>query len=113
MSITEFDQTPRASELQLPLGRDINIQENLLELEETNAEIISSLFFENQTRGFSANSLSRSSPPLPPQTAYLIRHGEKPADGGDGLTTLGQQRAQCLRTVFGASSRYNIWEDHC
>ena len=39
---------------------------------------------------------------------YLIRHGEKPADGGNGLTTQGQQRAQCLRTVFGASSSYNI-----
>lgn len=41
-------------------------------------------------------------------TVYLIRHGEKPADGGNGLTTQGQQRAQCLRTVFGASSSYNI-----
>jgi hypothetical protein len=42
------------------------------------------------------------------QTVYLIRHGEKPADGGDGLTIQGQQRAQCLRTVFGNSSAYNI-----
>lgn len=42
------------------------------------------------------------------QTVYLIRHGEKPADGGNGLTTQGMQRAQCLRTVFGASSQYNI-----
>ena len=42
------------------------------------------------------------------QTVYLIRHGEKPADGGDGLTAQGMQRAQCLRTVFGASSQYNI-----
>jgi hypothetical protein len=42
------------------------------------------------------------------QTVYLIRHGEKPADGGDGLTIAGQQRAQCLRTVFGNASQYNI-----
>lgn len=42
------------------------------------------------------------------QTVYLIRHGEKPADGGNGLTTQGMQRAQCLRTIFGASSSYNI-----
>ncbi|KAL2060777.1 hypothetical protein VTL71DRAFT_9419 [Oculimacula yallundae] len=42
------------------------------------------------------------------QTVYLIRHGEKPADGGNGLTTQGMQRAQCLRNVFGASSQYNI-----
>ncbi|KAF4633747.1 hypothetical protein G7Y89_g4369 [Cudoniella acicularis] len=42
------------------------------------------------------------------QTVYLIRHGEKPADGGNGLTIQGQQRAQCLRTVFGASSQYDI-----
>ncbi|EPE27432.1 phosphoglycerate mutase family protein, putative [Glarea lozoyensis ATCC 20868] len=41
-------------------------------------------------------------------TVYLIRHGEKPADGGDGLTIQGQQRAQCLRTVFGNASQYNI-----
>jgi hypothetical protein len=41
-------------------------------------------------------------------TVYLIRHGEKPADGGDGLNTQGMQRAQCLRNVFGANSGYNI-----
>jgi len=41
-------------------------------------------------------------------TVYLIRHGEKPADGGDGLSEKGKQRAQCLRQVFGASSQYNI-----
>jgi hypothetical protein len=41
-------------------------------------------------------------------TVYLIRHGEKPADGGNGLSAQGMQRAQCLRNVFGASSGYNI-----
>ncbi|KAJ5740716.1 hypothetical protein N7493_000588 [Penicillium malachiteum] len=40
-------------------------------------------------------------------TVYLIRHGEKP-DDGDGLSAEGLERAQCLRTVFGASSSYNI-----
>ena len=40
-------------------------------------------------------------------TVYLIRHGEKP-DSGNGLNAQGLQRAQCLRTVFGASSEYNI-----
>ena len=39
-------------------------------------------------------------------TVYLIRHGEKPADGGDGLSEKGKQRAQCLRQGFGASSQY-------
>jgi hypothetical protein len=41
-------------------------------------------------------------------TVYLIRHGEKPSDGGNGLSAQGMQRAQCLRNVFGASSGYNI-----
>jgi hypothetical protein len=41
-------------------------------------------------------------------TVYLIRHGEKPADGDPGLSSVGSQRAQCLRSVFGASSQYNI-----
>ncbi|RLL94128.1 hypothetical protein CFD26_103415 [Aspergillus turcosus] len=41
-------------------------------------------------------------------TVYLIRHGEKPSDGGNGLSAQGLERAQCLRTVFGASSSYNI-----
>lgn len=41
-------------------------------------------------------------------TVYLIRHGEKPSDGSDGLSAQGLQRAQCLRNVFGASSSYNI-----
>ncbi|KAF9146992.1 hypothetical protein BGX20_006784 [Mortierella sp. AD010] len=41
-------------------------------------------------------------------TVYLIRHGEKPSDGSTGLSSAGEQRAQCLRKVFGASSDYNI-----
>ncbi|KAE8443537.1 hypothetical protein EG329_001777 [Mollisiaceae sp. DMI_Dod_QoI] len=41
-------------------------------------------------------------------TVYLIRHGEKPADGSDGLSAQGVERAQCLRTVFGSSSSYDI-----
>ncbi|KIH87731.1 phosphoglycerate mutase family protein [Sporothrix brasiliensis 5110] len=40
-------------------------------------------------------------------TVYLIRHGEKPSSG-NGLSAQGLERAQCLRTVFGASSSYNI-----
>ncbi|CAO1620903.1 unnamed protein product [Jaminaea pallidilutea] len=39
---------------------------------------------------------------------YLIRHGEKPADGGNGLSAMGVQRSQCLRDVFGTDSRYNV-----
>ncbi|BFZ54905.1 hypothetical protein PYCC9005_001942 [Savitreella phatthalungensis] len=41
-------------------------------------------------------------------TVYLIRHGEKPADGGNGLSAQGQNRAQCLVNVFSANSGYNI-----
>jgi hypothetical protein len=40
-------------------------------------------------------------------TVYLIRHGEKPSSG-NGLNAQGEERAQCLRTVFGASSGYDI-----
>ncbi|KFG79890.1 putative phosphoglycerate mutase family protein [Metarhizium anisopliae] len=40
---------------------------------------------------------------------FLIRHGEKPADDDEpGLSTKGQQRAQCLRNVFGAGSNYHV-----
>ncbi|WPH03073.1 Hypothetical protein R9X50_00594700 [Acrodontium crateriforme] len=39
---------------------------------------------------------------------YLIRHGEKPSDGSNGLSTQGMERAQCLRSVFGTSSMYDI-----
>ncbi|KZT62899.1 putative phosphoglycerate mutase family protein [Calocera cornea HHB12733] len=42
------------------------------------------------------------------QYQYLIRHGEKPANGSQGLTVQGEERAQCLTTVFGPSSAYNI-----
>jgi hypothetical protein len=43
------------------------------------------------------------------QTVYLIRHGEKPSDDDTtGLSTQGVQRAQCLRSVFGNTSSYNI-----
>jgi hypothetical protein len=40
-------------------------------------------------------------------TVYLIRHGEKPANG-DGLSVQGLQRAQCLRQVFSGGSQYQI-----
>lgn len=40
---------------------------------------------------------------------FLIRHGEKPADDDEpGLSIKGQQRAQCLRNVFGAGSNYHV-----
>ncbi|KZP26855.1 hypothetical protein FIBSPDRAFT_781673 [Athelia psychrophila] len=41
-------------------------------------------------------------------TLYLIRHGEKPLDGSNGLSARGVERAQCLRIVFGNSSSYDI-----
>ncbi|KAL1989099.1 hypothetical protein VTN96DRAFT_5862 [Rasamsonia emersonii] len=41
-------------------------------------------------------------------TVYLIRHGEKPSNGSTGLSAQGEQRAQCLRNVFGAKSSYDI-----
>ncbi|KAF8954294.1 hypothetical protein BGZ46_002966 [Entomortierella lignicola] len=41
-------------------------------------------------------------------TVYLIRHGEKPSDGSNGLSSDGEKRAQCLRKVFSSSSDYNI-----
>ncbi|KAH1376872.1 hypothetical protein KXW57_007079 [Aspergillus fumigatus] len=41
-------------------------------------------------------------------TVYLIRHGEKPSDGGNGLSAQGLERAQCIRNVFGSASSYNI-----
>ncbi|THH10438.1 hypothetical protein EW145_g1330 [Phellinidium pouzarii] len=41
-------------------------------------------------------------------TVYLIRHGEKPTDGSDGLSAQGEERAQCLVNVFGTSSDFNI-----
>ncbi|KKA29066.1 hypothetical protein TD95_005257 [Thielaviopsis punctulata] len=40
-------------------------------------------------------------------TVYLIRHGEKPKKG-NGLSAVGVQRAQCLRTIFGDHSDYHI-----
>jgi hypothetical protein len=40
-------------------------------------------------------------------TVYLIRHGEKPSSG-NGLSLQGRERAQCLRTIFGVASQYDI-----
>lgn len=41
-------------------------------------------------------------------TVYLIRHGEKPSNRGNGLSTTGLGRAQCLKNVFGPNSGYDI-----
>ena len=40
-------------------------------------------------------------------TVYLIRHGEKPSSG-NGLSSQGMERAQCLTNVFGPNSGYDI-----
>ncbi|OJJ50255.1 hypothetical protein ASPZODRAFT_90240 [Penicilliopsis zonata CBS 506.65] len=41
-------------------------------------------------------------------TVYLIRHGEKPSNGSDGLSAAGLERAECLTHVFGPESDYDI-----
>ncbi|KIJ42125.1 hypothetical protein M422DRAFT_254819 [Sphaerobolus stellatus SS14] len=41
-------------------------------------------------------------------TIYLIRHGEKVDDDTPGLSARGEQRAQCLPSVFGPSSSFNL-----
>lgn len=41
-------------------------------------------------------------------TVYLIRHGEKPSNGSTGLNAVGFERADCLKTVFGPDSNYDI-----
>ncbi|OKL61775.1 hypothetical protein UA08_02469 [Talaromyces atroroseus] len=41
-------------------------------------------------------------------TVFLIRHGEKPSNGDTGLSEQGEERAQCLTSVFGPSSDYDI-----
>ncbi|KAJ5889055.1 hypothetical protein N7495_009096 [Penicillium taxi] len=41
-------------------------------------------------------------------TVYFIRHGEKPENGDEGLSTEGLARAQCLRHIFGDHSEYDI-----
>ncbi|KAI5117011.1 hypothetical protein M0805_004396 [Coniferiporia weirii] len=51
---------------------------------------------------------AKPKPPSIANTVYLIRHGEKPADGGKGLSPQGKRRAECLVNVFNASSGYNI-----
>ncbi|KAI0161219.1 putative phosphoglycerate mutase family protein [Xylariaceae sp. FL1272] len=67
-------------------------------------QLLSSLLFMALGAAGMAKKDKRDSGP----TVYLIRHGEKPDDDGIGLSAQGQQRAQCLRNVFGASSGYNI-----
>jgi len=39
------------------------------------------------------------SPKPYPNRVLLIRHGEKPKDGGVGLSRAGRKRAQCVRKV--------------
>ena len=39
---------------------------------------------------------------------FFIRHGEKPGNGGIGLSDDGVERAECIRDIFGDHSSYNI-----
>lgn len=41
-----------------------------------------------------------SSAPSISNTIYMIRHGEKPSDGGQGLSAQGEERAECLTNVM-------------
>ncbi|KAI2642313.1 hypothetical protein GGS21DRAFT_299689 [Xylaria nigripes] len=53
---------------------------------------------------FAATAVSAAKP-----TVYLIRHGEKPSDDDEvGLSSKGEERAQCLRNVFARASDYDI-----
>ncbi|KAJ5143394.1 uncharacterized protein N7515_002181 [Penicillium bovifimosum] len=56
----------------------------------------------------SITALTRAYTPITDPTIYMIRHGEKPGNGINGLNFQGLQRAQCLRSVFGRNSEYNI-----
>lgn len=47
----------------------------------------------------SVYALAKKSPPSISNTVYMIRHGEKPSDGGQGLSEQGEERAQCLTDV--------------
>lgn len=49
---------------------------------------------------------SKASTPSP--IVYLIRHGEKPLNGGDGLTSQGEKRAEALVDIFGKHSKYSL-----
>lgn len=42
-------------------------------------------------------------------TIYIIRHGEKPSDGSDGLTRKGKLRAQCVKRVLMSIPDYCAW----
>ncbi|KIJ25481.1 hypothetical protein M422DRAFT_70226 [Sphaerobolus stellatus SS14] len=41
-------------------------------------------------------------------TIYLIRHGEKPPNDGIGLSSRGQERAECVADIFGSFSEFNV-----
>lgn len=57
---------------------------------------------------FSATTAAKPKPSKPSKaTVFFIRHGEKPPFG-DGLSTEGLQRSQCLRNVFAKNSTFNI-----
>jgi hypothetical protein len=57
---------------------------------------------------FSSATTLAAKPTKPSKpTVYFIRHGEKP-EIGDGLSTDGLQRAECLRNVFGKNSSFSI-----
>lgn len=58
---------------------------------------------------FLAATISTTSAQLNHPTVYLVRHGEKPEDPEDHyLNADGYKRAECLRTVFGKDSPYDI-----
>ncbi|KAJ2955955.1 hypothetical protein NQ176_g11353 [Zarea fungicola] len=53
-----------------------------------------------------AATLTLASTAVAQSNIYLIRHAEKNDDGT--ISAQGKQREQCLITVFGAQSNYNI-----
>ena len=58
-----------------------------------------SLFFFGLTVALQAACTFAASAPKISNTVYLIRHGEKPSDGGQGLSAQGEERAECLTNV--------------
>lgn len=62
----------------------------------------------HSTLSLSLGLLATASLALAEPTVYLIRHGEKPSNGSTGLNAVGFERADCLKTVFGPDSNYDI-----
>lgn len=97
ISVSVYKDQKHLSSISTPTPSSIGLIPDIMKLFGNSVTTVKLALALSISALFAAVSAKKA--PKISNTVYLIRHGEKPADGGQGLTAQGEERAQCLTNV--------------